>query len=249
MHNKILEIKNLKKYYKKGKVKALDDVTLDIYEGEVLGLLGVNGAGKTTLSSLLVTLYPATSGDILWNNKSIYKDINEYRRIIGFCPQKANLIGDLTVEQNLYFSGRFFGVDEVPLRERMNKYIQEYGLQKYLNFKPEDLSGGYKQRVLIARALIHNPKIVIFDEPTVGLDPHVRHQLWEDIRDLKKKNVTVILTTHYMDEAEMLSDRICILDQGKIKLIDTPENLMSSYKKSKIEDVFLQLINEESFEG
>lgn len=249
MPKKLLQVKNLKKYYKDGQVKALDDVTLDIYEGEVLGLLGVNGAGKTTLSSLLVTLNPPTSGDVLFEGESIYKNINEYRRIIGFCPQKANLISDLTVKQNLYFSGRFFGLDHKTIKERMEKYVQDYKLSKYLNFKPDDLSGGYKQRVLIARALIHNPKLVIFDEPTVGLDPHVRHQLWEDIRDLKKKNVTVILTTHYMDEAEMLSDRICILDKGKIKLIDTPKNLMSSYQKSKIEDVFLQLINEETVEG
>lgn len=115
-----------------------------------------------------------------------------------------------------------------------------------MNSKPEVLSGGYKQRVVIARSLMHNPKLVILDEPTVGLDPHIRHQLWESIRELKNEGVTVILTTHYLDEAEILSDRICILDKGIIKLIDTPENLKSIHQQSKLEDVFIKLMHEET---
>lgn len=247
--NKILiQIKNLKKYYKKNKniTKALDGITLDIYEGEILGLLGVNGAGKTTLSSLLATLHPATDGQILFNNKSIYDDICKYRESISYCPQKPNLNFDLTVEQNIRFAGSYFGLSSQEIENRTNKLIKKYKLENYRNSNPGDLSGGYKQRVLIARSLIHNPKFLILDEPTVGLDPDIRHQLWETIRELKKQGVTVILTTHYIDEAEALSDRICILNKGIIKLINTPANLLKKYKKNKLEDVFLHLMQEET---
>ena len=247
MENILLKVKNLKKYYheKKKTTKALDDVSLDIYKGEILGLLGVNGAGKTTLSSILTTLHPPTGGDVLWNDESIYKDVNEYRKTIGFCPQKPNLIFDLSVKQNLLFAGQYFGMSKDASQKRMRGLAEKYGLNKYLDSKPNSLSGGYKQRVTIARSLMHNPRLVVFDEPTVGLDPHIRHYLWEEIRNLKKDGVTIILTTHYLDEAEILSDRICILDKGKVKLIDTPENLSSIYQKSRLEDIFLQLTKEE----
>ena len=248
MKNLLIQIVNLKKYYHSGGrvVKALDGVSLDINKGEIIGLLGVNGAGKTTLSSIIVTLHPPTDGDILFNGQSIYKDINEYRRIIGFCPQKPNLIKDLTVEQNLELAGRYFGMSKQQARERMEELIVKYDLENYRNSTMDELSGGYNHRVLIARSMVHKPKLLILDEPTVGLDPHIRHQLWETIRDLKKDGVTVVLTTHYLDEAEVLSDRICILDKGRVKLIDTPENMMSTYQKSKLEDVFLQLMSEET---
>jgi ABC-2 type transport system ATP-binding protein len=246
MNKVLIKIQNLSKHYNNGKIKALDNVSLDIFEGEVIGLLGVNGAGKTTLSSLISTLKPATSGKILFNNKNIYDDINFFRQHIGFCPQKPNLNFDLNVEQNIYFAGRYFGLTHEKSKERTEQLISKYNLEKYNKSKPNDLSGGYKQRVLIARSLIHNPKLLILDEPTVGLDPHIRHQLWETIRELKKQNVTVILTTHYLDEAEILSDKICVLDKGKIKLLDTPKNLTSAYQKSRLEDVFLQLMHEET---
>lgn len=248
MNNIFLEVKNLKKYFKSKKttVKALNDVSLNIFKGEIIGLLGVNGAGKTTLSSIITTLHPPTGGDILWNGQSIYKNINEYRKLIGFCPQKPNLIFDLSVKQNLLFAGRFFGIPEKIVQERMQKLVEKYELTKYLNSDPDDLSGGYKQRVAIARSLMHNPRLLILDEPTVGLDPHIRHHLWEEIRNLKRKGVTIILTTHYLDEAEVLSDRICILDKGKIMLIDTPANLATVYQKSRLEDIFIQLMKEET---
>ncbi len=243
----LIEIEDLKKVYKSSKqvINALDGVSLHIYEGEILGLLGVNGAGKTTLSSILATLHPPTSGDVLFDDRSIYEDINGYRRFIGFCPQRPNLILELTVHQNLLFAGRYFEMSEDQVQKRIDYFAQKYGLQKYLAMKPAELSGGYRQRVMIARSLMHNPKLLILDEPTVGLDPHIRHQLWEEISVLKKEGVTIILTTHYIDEAEILSDRICILDKGKVKLVDTPENLKNAYQKSRLEDVFLKLMHEE----
>ena len=246
MESVLLRVIDVKKYYKNGVyvTKALDGVSLDIFKGEVIGLLGVNGAGKTTLSSILATLHPATSGSIMFEEKSIYDNLNRYRCAIGFCPQQINLDNDLTVEQNLLFAGRYISVPESQIRDKLDYCIKTYGLERYKDCSPEVLSGGYARRVLIARALMHNPQLVILDEPTVGLDPHVRHQLWELIRDLKNQGVTVILTTHYIDEAEFLSDRICVLEKGRVKLIDTPQGLMTAYQKSRLEDVFIQLIEE-----
>lgn len=123
---------------------------------------------------------------------------------------------------------------------------EKFGLSKYLNSKAFMLSGGYKQRFVIARAMVHEPKLVILDEPTVGLDPHIRLQLWDFIKNLKTEGVSVLLTTHYLDEADVLSDRVCILDQGKVLLIDTPDNLKKSYGKGSLEDVFVQMMNEEA---
>lgn len=246
-----ISIKQIKKHYpnaanRSEPIQALKGVSLEIFEGEIFGLLGVNGAGKTTLSSILATLHPPTAGEITFQGEPIYNDVNLYRRSVGLCPQKPNLIEDLTVRQNLIFAGRYFNLSEKLILERLDELVEKYGFSQYLDSKPGVLSGGYKQRVLLARALMHKPKLVILDEPTVGLDPHIRHQLWENIRSLKNEKITVILTTHYLDEAEMLSDRICILDKGVVRLIDTPENLKSAYQKSRLEDVFIQLMNEES---
>lgn len=248
MKKVLIQIRHLKKYYDIGRniIKALDDISLDIYEQEIVGLLGANGAGKTTLSSILATLHPPTSGDVLHNEQSIYNDINEYRCIIGFCPQKPNLNKDLTVEQILLFAGRYYAMSESLIKERMEELIDRYQLGAYRKLKPDVLSGGYVHRVLIARALMHEPKLLILDEPTVGLDPHIRHTLWENIRNLKNHGISVLLTTHYLDEADVLSDRVCILDKGKIKLIDTPENLKIAHQKSSLEDVFIKLMEEEA---
>lgn len=248
MENVLLKIQNLKKYYTVGKrtVKALEDVTFDIYKGEVISLLGVNGAGKTTLSSILVTLHPATYGDILLNGESIYKDLNAYRKIIGYCPQKPNVIRDLTVEENLTFAGLYYGFSKLEVKNRVDELIKKYDLCKYRNMKPYVLSGGYMRRLLIARSLMNNPKILILDEPSVGLDSNVRRKIWDNIKDLKNLGVTVILTSHYLDEIEVLSDRVVLLHKGRVKLIDTPANLMRDFKKSRLEDVFVQLIEEEA---
>jgi ABC-2 type transport system ATP-binding protein len=243
----LLSIKNLKKNYLNKKiVKALKGVSLDLLQGEIISLLGVNGAGKTTLSSIIATLNPAIGGEILYDGKSIYDDINTYRYIIGFCPQAPNLNNELTVKQNLIFSAQYYGFSKQKAKDRFEELMKKYGLEEYQNFKPSNLSGGYRQRVSIVRALMHKPKLVILDEPTVGLDPHIRYQLWETIRNLKKEGVTVLLTTHYMDEAEVLSDRICILDKGLVRLIDTPENLKKIYNKGRLEEIFIQLMEEET---
>jgi ABC-2 type transport system ATP-binding protein len=246
MSTNLLSIRNLTKSYGTGNmaIKALDNVSLEVQKHEVLALLGVNGAGKSTLSSIIATLHPPTSGDIHFEGSSIYDNLVSYRSQLGFCPQRPNLDGNLTLEQNLFFAGRYYGMSEEATRQRLHSLVEQFGLQKYLGHKADVLSGGYKQRFMIARSLMHGPKLVLLDEPTVGLDPHVRRQLWTVIKELRKSGVTVILTTHYLDEAECLADRVCIIDKGRVKLIDTPATLIANFKQKNLEDVFLALLQE-----
>lgn len=246
MDNVLLRIQNITKSYtthNKSVIQALKGVSLDIYKGEVLGLLGVNGAGKSTLSSIIATLHPATSGDISYHNRSIYDDLPAFRMRLGYCPQKPNLHPQLTLAQNLTLAGRCYGLSDEQIQERIINLAKRFGFEAYLSQKAEVLSGGYKQRFMIARSIIHNPEFIILDEPTVGLDPHIRRSLWDMIKDLKKDGITVLLTTHYLDEAEKLSDRVVILDKGLIKLIDTPDKLMADFKQKNLEDVFIELMD------
>jgi len=248
MSTSIVEVKNLTKIYKgkgdKPGVTALNNISLTIQQGEVFGLLGVNGAGKTTLSSILATLHPPTSGTILFQGTPIYDDLLRYRKNLGFCPQKQNLDMFLSVEDNLIFAGKYFLMRPEKIKERVAFLMERFSLQKYANFDVAELSGGNKQRVLLARALIHEPRIVILDEPTVGLDPDIRRSLWKLIADLKSMGITVILTTHYLDEAEVLSDRVCILHKGKILLIESVHALKERHGKARLEDIFLTITQE-----
>lgn len=248
MSSVLLKIENISKVrlFDHHRKLVLQNINLHINRGEIICLLGANGAGKTTLSSLIASIYPPTSGDILFEGYSIYKNLTKYRHAIGYCPQKINLDTDLTVEQNLRWAGRYMGLSADIIEQRLEESLKLYGLSKYRTSKPGELSGGYARRVLLARALMHNPKLLILDEPTVGLDPHIRHQLWNVIRDLKAHGVTIVLTTHYLDEAEALADRVCVLDSGHIRLIDTPAGLKSAYQKSSLEDVFIHLLKEEA---
>jgi ABC-2 type transport system ATP-binding protein len=238
----LLRLKNVRKKY--DSKEALKSVSFELYKGEVFSLLGVNGAGKTTLSSIIATLHPATSGEIEFCGKDIYQDIASYRFQLGFCPQRPNLNNALTLQDNLKYAGRLYGMSEDTIATRITFLAKQLDLQEYLHQKAEVLSGGYKQRFMIARSLMHSPKLLLLDEPTVGLDPHIRRQLWNIIKELKNDGVTVLLTTHYLDEAEQLSDRVCILDKGVIKLIDTPEKLKSDFKQKNLEDVFVALMSE-----
>ena len=243
----MITVKKLtKSYMTKGKVakKALCEVDLEIQEGEILTLLGVNGAGKTTLSSIISSLHPPTSGDVFWNEQSIFKQLTAYRQIVGFCPQKPNLDRRLNLEDNLFYAGLSYGMTTQEAKSRAMEIMDEFQLGSYAKALTFTLSGGYRQRFLIARTLMHRPKLVILDEPTIGLDPHVRHKLWETIKTLKQNGTTILLTTHYLDEAEYLSDRVCIIDHGQIKLIDTPDALKTAYNQKNLENVFIHLIDQ-----
>lgn len=228
--------------------RALDGVSCEIFSGEIFGLLGVNGAGKTTLSSIIATLNPPTGGNLFFESEgtfiSIYDDLMTYRQLIGFCPQKPNLTNQLTVEQNLTFFGRYYGLSAHATKIRVDALIEQFGLSEFRKRSPEELSGGYRQRIMLARALVHKPKLLILDEPTVGLDPHIRVQLWNAIRALKNEGVSVILTTHYLEEAEILCDRVCLLHEGIVRLIDTPAHLKTTHKKERLEEVFLALMDQ-----
>ena len=239
----LVAIRNIKKYY--GSNQALKGVSFDLHEGELVSLLGVNGAGKTTLSTLVGTLHPPTDGDILYEGASIYEDIPAYRKVIGYCPQKPNLNPLLTVRKNLEFAGEYYGMTKDEIAKRIEELNKSLGINEYLDAKPGELSGGWKQRYMLARTLLHSPKLVILDEPTVALDPNIRNQLWNYIEQIKSEGVSVLLTTHYLEEAERLSDRVVVLHRGEVKLIDTPQNLMTSFKKGRLEDVFLELTKEQ----
>jgi ABC-2 type transport system ATP-binding protein len=238
-----LSIKNVSKTYKDQNrvVNALEDVSLDIHAGEIFALLGINGAGKTTLSSIIATLHPPSSGTLLFKGKSIYTHLMEYRKSLGFCPQKQNLDLFLNVKDNLVFAGRYYLLSSDEIEKRATKLMAQLDLTRYADYQIEQLSGGTKQRVLIARALMHNPELVLLDEPTVGLDPDIRRKLWRIIKDLKAQGITVILTTHYLDEAEQLSDRVCILNKGKVLLIESVKELKARHKMASLEDIFIDL--------
>lgn len=246
MPHEFLVVDSVTKVYGTGvnAVRVLNEVSLTINAGEIFSLLGVNGAGKTTLSSIIATLHPPTAGDIRFKGVSIYKNLAQYRQNFGFCPQKQNLDEDLTVYENLLFAGRYLLMEEASIVKRIDELMGSLELARYASYKIEALSGGNKQRVLIARALMHNPAIVLLDEPTVGLDPDIRRKLWELILSLKRQGITIILTTHYLDEAEVLSDRLCILDKGKIRLVTAMQDLKQKYQMASLETIFLQLMQD-----
>lgn len=224
--------------------EVLKKVTFTINKGEIVSLLGINGAGKSTLSNILCGFRKCSSGDILYQGNSIYADINEYKKIVGYCPQRPNLNNYMTLGDNLYFSGEAFGLAKEKIKENIAYLSNMLAIKEYLASYDGVLSGGFRQRFMIARSLMHNPKFLILDEPTVGMDPDIRRNLWDVIKELKKEGMTILLTTHYLDEAETLSDRVCFLHNGSIELIDTPKNLLHTFKQKNLEDAFVEFLKE-----
>lgn len=246
MHQTLLSLHNVSKVYHTAPQPfyALKKVSFSLYKGEILALLGVNGAGKTTLSSIIATVHPPSEGKVIWNGHPINEQLYEYRRIIGLCPQYSNLDSLFDVKMNLLYAGMFYGLSKHEAEERALTLLKEYSLEMYKDSSIASLSGGCRQRLLIARSLMHNPSLVILDEPTVGLDPDIRRQLWEYIRALRDKGVTVILTTHYLDEAEYLADRICLLHRGSVKRIQALNELKKEHDNMSLENIFINLTHE-----
>lgn len=240
----LIQLKNITKIYS-GNHRALNSISVGFDSGEIVGLLGVNGSGKTTCSTVLAGLHPPTSGDLLFQGKSVLSDIAKYRRHIGYCPQHPTLNEMLTVYDNLYFGGLYFGLTDQESKAATDRGIQMFGLHSYIDKYPATLSGGYQQRVMLARALIHDPQFIILDEPTVGLDPAIRKKLWNIILELKQLGKSVLLTTHYLEEADILCDRVCILDAGEILKIATKSELKSEHQQKDLEDIFIKLTTEE----
>ena len=236
-----LKVTNLKKVYADG-TKALKGIDLEIPEGSFFGLLGPNGAGKSTLIHSLVGLSKPTSGKALVFGKDVVDEYREARSFIGLAPQDVNLDWFLNVEDTLDYHGGYFGMTKKERKERIDELLEIFSLEDKRKTNSRFLSGGMKRRVILARALMHRPKLLILDEPTAGVDVELRLELWKYITEINKLGTTVLLTTHYIEEAEQLCDRLALINKGRIVKTGTPKELMKFYKKKTLEDVYLELI-------
>jgi len=222
----IINVEGLVKHY--SDVKAVDDVSFNVEEGEIFGLLGPNGAGKTTLMEILCSLRNFDKGKVIVNGFDLVKDSRKIRGIIGFCPQETLLYDLLSVRENLAFSASLYSLSSKKLKERVEYSAKVLGVGEFLNRRVQQLSGGMKRRANLAASIIHDPPIVILDEPTVGFDPHIKREFWELIKNLKNYGKTVLLSTHDMYEADEICDRVAIMDGGKIAALDKPHILKQS---------------------
>ena len=235
-----IKIKNLRKEYKD--VVAVNDINLDIKEGELFSLLGINGAGKKTLLKMLATLLEPTSGDAFIYDKSITKDSDLVKGYIDISMQETAIARNLTVEENIEFYARLNGIKDNEIKERKEYLYNVFNLDKIKNKIASKLSGGWQRKLSIALALVSKPKVLFLDEPTLGLDVISRRELWKTIKSLKGQ-MTIILTTHYMEEAEELSDRIGIMKDGDILFIGSKEELFTYTSMNSVEDAFVSIVN------
>lgn len=245
MNEIIISVKDLKKNY--GQFEAVKGISFDVYKGEIFGLLGPNGAGKSSTLEIIETLRTKTSGSVLVDGFDLDKDPNEIKKIIGVQLQTSGYYPGLNLTELIQLFAGLYNevVDAKDLLAKVN--LSDKAKAKY-----KELSGGQKQRFSIATTLINKPKIIFLDEPTTGLDPQARRSLWELIQQIRSEGTTVIITTHYMDEAEVLCDRVAIVDSGKIVALDSPDQLIDhlvatgferpkEVKKANLEDVFINL--------
>ncbi len=245
----IIQVENLTKTY--GNLKALDGISFQVYEAEIFGLLGPNGAGKTTTLEIIETLRPKTSGTILIDGISIDENPDAIKKIIGVQLQAAGYSPNLNLIQIINLFSGLYNIEVKPM-----DLLSKVALGDKAKSKFKELSGGQKQRFSIATTLINHPKIIFLDEPTTGLDPQARRNLWDLIFEIRASGTTVVITTHYMDEAEILCDRVGFINQGKIISIDTPNNFIDGLlakgfqrpkpvKAASLEDVFINLTGKE----
>jgi lipooligosaccharide transport system ATP-binding protein len=227
--------KNLIKKF--GNFTAVNNISFTINKGECFGFLGPNGAGKTTTIRMITCTSPKTAGILKVFNLDVDKDARQIKSILGVVPQENNLDPDFTCFENLIVYSRYFGISKKIAKEKAKKLLKFIDLEKRANTIIEHLSTGMKRRLVIARALLNNPQILVLDEPTTGLDPQARHLIWSKIRELKSKGLTVLLTTHYMDEAAQLCDRLVIMDNGRIIAEGTPTQLVSQYAGREVIEI------------
>lgn len=234
-------IENLTKIYSDG-TKAVDNLNLKMWKGELLGFLGPNGAGKTTTIKMIAGLLKPTSGRIIVAGEELRNGSSEYKMKIGVIPQEIVFWEELTVEENVMLMGRMYNLSRSHLKERVKFLLEELMLYEHRKKLVAQLSGGMKRRLNLIMSIVHDPEIIICDEPSVGMDPQSRNILWEYLRNLvKKAKKTMILTTHFMEEADKLSDRVAIIDHGKLLILDTPENLKKTIGEG--DTVILKLEN------
>ena len=236
-----IRVENLTKKYKD--ILAVDNLCLTVSKGELLSLLGVNGAGKTTTIKMLSCLTAPTSGDAFLLGKSICPEPIEVKRVIAVSPQETAVAPGLTAHENLALICGVHGFDKAKREAKINELCDLLGLGEILKRKAGKLSGGWQRRLSIAMALISEPKILFLDEPTLGLDVVARSELWELISSLKGK-VTIILTTHYMEEAEALSDRVAIMKDGRLLVCDTAAKIKEMAKTDSFEQAFVRIVKE-----
>jgi lipooligosaccharide transport system ATP-binding protein len=231
----MISAKGLTKRY--GDFVAVDGIDFQVNKGESFGFLGPNGAGKSTTMRIIAATLTRTSGEITVLGKDPEKFGPEIKAHLGVVPQADNLDNALTVQENLYIYGRYFGLSKSFIRGKIEELLDFSQLVEKRDVKVEDLSGGMKRRLTIARALVSEPKILMLDEPTTGLDPQARHILWDRLFRLKEQGVTLLITTHYMDEAEQLCDRIMVMDKGSIMAEDSPAGLIKNYSTKEVLEV------------
>lgn len=227
----VVEVKALHKTYpaKPDTVVALAGIDLAVSRGEIFGLLGPNGAGKTTTISICTTRARPTSGSVVIAGVDVVKHPAQARVQMGVVPQYNTLDRSLTVFENLFFHCRYFGMSTAAARGRSNELLQQFQLQERGKALPAQLSGGMQQRVQIARAIAHHPAVLFLDEPSAGLDPQSRVAMWDAVKLLREEGITVMLTTHYMEEADTLCDRVAVVDKGRLLALDTPEALKQKH--------------------
>lgn len=245
MAKTIVEVKGLTKKY--GKKTTVKGISFDVKEGEIFGILGPNGAGKTTTLEMLETMRPIDGGTAILDGIDVASNPDKVKALIGVQPQTPNFEEKTKLTELIEFFASTYG-EKVDAK----KFLADVQLEEKANSYPEQLSGGQRQRFSIAAALVHGPRVFFLDEPTTGLDPQARRNLWDLIRDVQKRGVTVIMTTHYMDEAELLCDRVAVMDNGEIIALDTPKALIKNLLKkgftksqhveqANLEDVFIDL--------
>ena len=230
-----LAARGLKKSY--GDFEAVKGVDFQVYRGECFGFLGPNGAGKTTTMMMIYGAAIPTGGELKVVGMDVRRAEREVKRRIGVVPQENNLDEDLKVKENLIVYGRYFDLPRKLVRKRAAELLEFVQLQDKADAKVEQLSGGMKRRLLIARALINDPDLVVLDEPTTGLDPQARHLVWDKLRELTGEGKTLVLTTHYMDEAAQLCDRLCIMEGGRIIVEGSPREMISEHVSSEVLEI------------
>ncbi len=231
----IVQVEGLRKVYEgKQRVVAVDGIELGVREGELYGLLGPNGAGKTTTISICTTRALPTAGTVHIAGINVVKSPAFARRCMGIVPQYNTLDRACTIYENIHFHCLYFGLSSAESKQRTNQLLEQFHLTERADAYPAQLSGGLAQRVQIARAIAHRPKVLFLDEPSAGLDPQSRIAMWDAVRRLREEGITVVLTTHYMEEADELCDRVAIIDHGKILVEDTPAALKGSVGAQKV---------------
>ena len=235
MKKNVLSFRNLNKIYTRknsNSIKALNNLNLDVNEGEIFGLLGPNGAGKTTFINILGGIVIKTSGQVNVQGFDLDKDPRQVRASIGIVPQEINLDPFFSPRKLLELQAGMYGIKK---KDRItDQVLKIVSLEKYANSYARSLSGGMKRRLLVAKALVHQPPIIILDEPTAGVDVELRKNLWENVKQLNKQGVTIILTTHYLKEAELMCDRIGVLNKGNLVALDSTQNLLNRIQMKKV---------------